>query len=62
MTRPLKAAEAADIIERFLSGQSRYPQEWNDFVEGKNVEKEVAPYRTRCDELDPLVELGPARR
>jgi hypothetical protein len=55
MTSALKLAEAADLIERFLDGRSLYPQEWNDFVEGRKVERELEPYRRRCYQLDPLV-------
>jgi hypothetical protein len=52
---PLGTSEAADLIERFLHGQQLYPQEWNDFVEATKVEPRVEPYRTRCYDLDPLV-------
>ena len=49
------AAEIADLIERFLNNTSRYPQEWNDFVERRHPDKKLDSYRRRCDELDPLV-------
>ena len=45
----------AQIIERFLAGTSLYPQEWNDFVELSQLNKDVEEYRKRCYELDPLV-------
>jgi len=51
----LQACEAADLIERFLNGSELYPQEWNDFVEGRRVEGRVEPFRRRCSEIDPLV-------
>ncbi len=41
---PLGTSEAADLIARFLHGQELYP-----------VEPRVEPYRTRCYDLDPLV-------
>lgn len=31
--KPKTPGEVADLIERFLRGESTYPQEWNDFVE-----------------------------
>jgi hypothetical protein len=49
------AAEIAGIIERFLDGNSLYPQEWNDFVECREQDASLDPYRKKCDELDPLV-------
>ncbi len=56
MTRDEKTAEEiAGIIERFLMGNNRYPQEWNDFVECRQSDEGLEKYRKRCDELDPLV-------
>ena len=55
MKRTLKAAEVADLIERFLSGKELYPQEWNDFIEAGRVEQSAEPSRKRCYELDPLI-------
>ena len=49
------AAEVADIIDRFLTRSSLYPQEWNDFVEGRELAPGLERFRKRCDELDPLV-------
>jgi hypothetical protein len=49
------ATEIADIVERFLNGASLYPQEWNDFVEGRYPDAQLDSYRKRCYELDPLV-------
>jgi hypothetical protein len=43
------------LIERFLEGNERYPQEWNDFVDSESLEARVVPYRKRCQVLDPLV-------
>jgi len=45
----------ADLIERHLDKKWRYPQEWNDFVERSQLNKELDVYRKRCDILDPLV-------
>jgi hypothetical protein len=45
----------AQLIERFLDGNERYPQEWNDFVEVPQHQKDRDVYRKRCYELDPLV-------
>jgi hypothetical protein len=47
--------EMAQLIERFLEGNELYPQEWNDFVEVPQFEKERDAYRQRCYDLDPLV-------
>jgi hypothetical protein len=47
--------EVAQLIERFLDGKSLYPQEWNDFVDTPQKNKEVDKFRRRCYELDPLV-------
>jgi hypothetical protein len=55
MISTLSASEAADLIERFVNEKSLYPQEWNDFVEGRRVDPLVQPFRQRCSELDPLV-------
>jgi hypothetical protein len=51
----MRASEAADLIQRFLDGKQLYPQEWNDFVDGRRVEANVEPYRRRCGLLDPMV-------
>ena len=53
--KDLAATEVANIIERFLNGTERYPQEWNDLVDSRTVEPQIEMYRKRCDELDPLV-------
>jgi hypothetical protein len=50
-----KAAEIAQIIDRFLNGRSLYPQEWNDFVESRHPDRKLDSFRQRCNELDPLV-------
>lgn len=55
MGKRLTPTEAADLIERFLDGKERYPQEWNDFIDGLSVEDRVEPYRKTCDHLDSLV-------
>lgn len=49
------AAEIADIIDRFLTRSSLYPQEWNDFVECRESDATLEHFRKRCDELDPPV-------
>lgn len=54
-TQPRTAEEIAAIIERFLTGNSLYPQEWNDFVECSERDRRLDIYRKRCYELDPLV-------
>jgi hypothetical protein len=51
----LRSSEAAALINRFVEGKLRYPQEWNDFIEAGKVEPQVEPFRRRCYELDPLV-------
>jgi hypothetical protein len=47
--------EAAQLVERFLSRKSLYPQEWNDFVDTSQKNKDVNEFRKRCYQLDPLV-------
>jgi hypothetical protein len=47
--------EIADLVERFLTGTSLYPQEWNDFVECRHPDAHLDSYRKRCYDLDPLV-------
>jgi hypothetical protein len=51
----MSSEDAAQIIDRFLSDSSLYPQEWNDFVDTPQRDERVEPYRKRCYELDPLV-------
>ncbi|HKF69562.1 MAG TPA: hypothetical protein VKB36_23615 [Vicinamibacterales bacterium] len=51
----LNRDEVADLIERFLENRSRYPQEWNDFVDTPQLDGVIEDYRRQCDELDPLV-------
>jgi len=53
--RSMNAADVADLIERFLQGKIRYPQEWNDFVDASQRDKKIEAYRRRCYDLDPLV-------
>ena len=53
--RAKNQAEVADLIERFLEGNSLYPQEWNDFVDTSQKDAVIENYRRQCDELDPLV-------
>lgn len=53
--RDRNSQEVAQLIERFLDGKSLYPQEWNDFVDGRLRDKRIDAYRKRCDELDPFV-------
>jgi hypothetical protein len=47
--------EAGQVIERFLSENSSYSQEWTDFAETPQQDARVEQYRKRCDELSPLV-------
>jgi hypothetical protein len=49
------AGQIADIIDRFVHGNSLYAQEWNDFVECSQPDPKFDSYRKRCDQLDPLV-------
>jgi hypothetical protein len=51
----LTSHEIADLIDRFLNNGSLYPQEWNDFVEHSQWDKELDKFRKRCDELNALV-------
>jgi len=51
----MNGEEVAHVIERFLEGQSLYPQEWNDFVESSQENSLIENYRRQCYELDPLV-------
>jgi hypothetical protein len=47
--------EVADLIERFLRNHSRYPQEWNDFIECSDPDAIIDAYRRKSCDLDPLV-------
>ena len=51
----LLPSEAADLIERFLNNSQLYPQEWNDFIEARRVDRAVEQFQRPCCELDPLV-------
>jgi hypothetical protein len=55
MKRGKTAKEIAEIVERFLSDASMYPQEWNDFIECAQPDPKLESYRKRCCALDPLV-------
>lgn len=43
--------QAADIIERFLSGSGLYAQEFNDFIDTALADPELDAYRQRCEDL-----------
>lgn len=47
--------EMADIIERFLEGQSLDWTEWVEFTERRLSDERLDRYRKLCDDLDPLV-------
>jgi hypothetical protein len=53
--RDMSPEEAAQVIERFLTGTELYPFEWTDFAETKQQDPRVDPHRKRCDKLSPLV-------
>jgi len=53
--RDKSLSEIADLIERFLNGNSLYAQEWNDFVDCSQRDPIANKYRKRCDELNPGV-------
>jgi hypothetical protein len=46
-----RPGQLADIIERFLSGASRYPQEFNDFFECVLSDPKLDVYSKRCEIL-----------
>ncbi len=50
-TRVGTREEVADIIERFLSGTERYPQEFNDFIDCGVADPKLDVYRKRCQIL-----------
>jgi hypothetical protein len=50
----MTAEQAARVIERFLDGPSD-SIEWCDFAETGQQDPRIERYRTRCDELSPLV-------
>jgi hypothetical protein len=52
-------AEIANLIERFLSCTSLYPQEWDDFVSCRTSDARLDVYRKRCDILGGDLEHGP---
>jgi len=47
--------EIADLIQRFLDEKSLYPEEWVEFAETPQRDKNLDAYRKRCDQLDPFV-------
>jgi hypothetical protein len=47
----MTSAQAADVIERFISRSERYPQEFNDFFESALLAPELDVYRQRCEVL-----------
>ena len=47
--------EIAELIQRFLDEKSHYPEEWVEFAETPQHDKQLDVYRKRCDRLDPLV-------
>jgi hypothetical protein len=51
--------QVADIIERFLSGSGRYPQEFNDFFECSLSDPKLDAYRQRCELLHSEFEPRP---
>jgi hypothetical protein len=46
-----RPGQVADIIECFLAGSVRYPQEFNDFVECSLSDPRLDAYRQRCEML-----------
>jgi len=58
--------QVADIIERFLSGSVRYPQEFNDFFECGLADPKLDAYCKRCEilhtEFEPHRGEGPRQR
>ena len=44
-------SQIADLIERFLSGSERYPQEFNDFFECGLSDSNLNAYCKRCEVL-----------
>ena len=52
--------QVADVIERFLSGSSLYPQEFNDFIDCGLSDPRLDVYRERCEMLHS--EFEPRRR
>jgi hypothetical protein len=55
------ALGVADRIQRVLNGESAYPQEWNDFVEESQPNKQIEKIRKECYARNPLVN-GPVSR
>ncbi len=47
----MSAQEVAELIDRYLEKRSLYPQEWNDFVDTPQSNKEIEMYRRRCHQL-----------
>ncbi len=43
------SGEMADLIERFLSEQLRYPQEWSDFVDCGNRDPKLNSLVKQCE-------------
>ena len=51
----LNPKKAAELLERYLSDSSEYPQEWNDFIDTSQTDPLVESFRKRCKELETLV-------
>ena len=54
--------QVADIIERFLSDSSLYPQEFNDFIDCGLSDSQLDAYRERCEMLHSDFESRLAER
>ena len=55
MAHAINSTAAADIIERAIHSGFKDPQEWNAFLESREVEPNVCPAQERCRELDARV-------
>jgi hypothetical protein len=51
----LTAKKAAELLERYMSDSSEYPQELNDFIDTRQGNPQVERVRKRCKELETFV-------
>ena len=56
--RQKTAGEIADLIERFLSNQLTYPQEWNDFTDCSQQDPCLDALRKQCEMVSAQFEPG----
>jgi hypothetical protein len=54
--REKTVGEIADLIDRFLSNQLAYPQEWSDFTDCSNRDPKLDVFRKQCEVISSALE------